>query len=158
MVLTDDYREFLESLNAHEVHYLVIGGYAVGHYGHPRYTKDMDIWLWMNKTNAERTVKALERFGFGSLGLKAEDFLSKDDVIQLGFEPDRIDLITSLESVSFEECFQRRQMVSWRGTNINVIGLEDLIRSKQSTGRLQDLADVEQLGRGLPRKSGKNKG
>lgn len=150
MVLSDDYREFIESLNAHRVRYLVVGAYAVGHFGHPRYTKDLDVWVWLDRANAEKVVTALEQFGFGSLGLKVEDFLSKDTIIQLGYEPDRIDILTDLNDVRFEECFERKVIVSWRGTKVNLISRRDLIRSKQATGRLQDLADIEQLGKKVP--------
>jgi len=80
MVLNQDFKEFIESLNDNNVRYLIIGGYAVAFHGHPRYTKEVDIWLWLDRENAENMVKALDQFGFGSLGLKAEDFLEPDTV------------------------------------------------------------------------------
>ncbi|MBI5473325.1 MAG: hypothetical protein HY961_13355 [Ignavibacteriae bacterium] len=147
MDLTDDYKEFVESLNAFDVRYLVVGGYAVGQHGHPRYTKDLDIWVWIDKANAENLMKALNHFGFGSLPLKAEDFLSKDTIAQLGYEPDRIDIITDLNNVTFEECYERRTIVNWKGVPVNLIGVDDLVLTKMGTGRLQDLADIEQLGK-----------
>ena len=147
MDLTDDYKEFIESLNAFDVRYLIVGGYAVGQHGHPRYTGDMDVWVWIDKTNAENIVKALNHFGFGSLPLKAEDFLSKSTIAQLGYEPDRIDIITDVNNVTFEDCYERRTIVNWKGVPVNVIGLDDLVLTKKGTGRLQDLADIEQLGK-----------
>lgn len=147
MDLTDDYKEFIESLNAFDVRYLVVGGYAVGQHGHPRYTKDMDVWIWIDQTNAENVMKALKHFGFGSLNLTVTDFLSKTTIVQLGYEPDRIDLITDVNNVTFEECYERRTIVNWKGIPVNVIGVDDLVLTKKGTGRLQDLADIEQLGK-----------
>lgn len=147
MDLTDDYKEFIESLNAFDVRYLIVGGYAVGQHGHPRYTGDMDVWVWIDKTNADNIIKALNHFGFGSLPLKAEDFLSKSTIAQLGYEPDRIDIITDVNNVTFEECYDRRTIVHWKGIAVNVIGVDDLVLTKKGTGRLQDLADIEQLGK-----------
>ncbi len=147
MDLTDDYKEFIESLNAFDVRYLIVGGYAVGQHGHPRYTKELDVWVWIDKTNADNIIKALNHFGFGSLALKAEDFLSKSTIAQLGHEPDRIDIITNVNNVTFEECYDRRTIVHWKGIVVNVIGVDDLVLTKRGTGRLQDLADIEQLGK-----------
>lgn len=106
----------------------------------------MDVWIWIDQTNAENVMKALEHFGFGSLNLTIADFLSKT-TIQLGYEPDRINLITDVNNVTFEECYERRTIVNWRGIPVNVIGVDDLVLTKKGTGRLQDLADIEQLGK-----------
>jgi hypothetical protein len=89
-MLNQDFKEFIELLNANRVRYLVVGGYAVALHGHPRYTKDIDIWLDRDEENAERVVRALDQFGFGSLGLTAGDFLEPDQIIQLGYAPNRI--------------------------------------------------------------------
>jgi hypothetical protein len=147
MDLTDDYKEFIESLNAFDVRYRVVGGYAVGQHGHPRYTRDMDVWVWIDQTNAENVIMALKHFGFGSLNLTAADLLSRTSIVQLGYEPDRIDLITDVKNVTFEECYERRTIVNWMGVPVNVIGVDDLVLTKKGTGRLQDLADIEQLGK-----------
>jgi hypothetical protein len=96
MILAQDFREFIQSLNDNHVRYLIVGGYAVAFHGHPRYTKDLDVWLWVDEQNAEKMVKALEQFGFASLGLTADDFLEPGIIIQLGYPPNRIDLITKL--------------------------------------------------------------
>ncbi len=145
MVLTQDFREFFQSLNEHNVRYLVIGGYAVAFHGHPRYTKDIDVWIEADKTNAEKLIDALRAFGFGSLGLEAADFLDPDDVIQLGYPPNRIDLLTALKGVDFDTCYASRIVVEIQDTSVNFIDLENLKKNKRATGRLQDLADLEQL-------------
>lgn len=145
MILNPDFREFVKLLNEHEVRYLIVGGYAVTFHGHPRYTKDIDVWLWLEPTNAVKTVQMLDDFGFGSLGLNAEDFLEPNQVIQLGYPPSRIDLTTSLTGVSFEDCYPRRLNIEIDGIQLSVIDLENLKKNKRATGRLQDLADVEAL-------------
>ncbi len=88
-MLNQDFKEFIQFLNANSVRYLVVGGYAVAVHGHPRYTKDIDIWIEMSSENADNLLKALEQFGFGSLGLNSQDFLTPDQIIQLGYPPNR---------------------------------------------------------------------
>jgi len=127
------------------VRYLVVGGYAVALHGHPRYTKDIDIWIEMTPENAQRVIEALAQFGFGSLGLRAEDFLEADQIIQLGYPPARIDLLTTVPGVEFETCYASRVQVEIDNVTINFIDLDNLKRSKRAAGRLQDLADLENL-------------
>ena len=145
MVLNRDFREFIQLLNEHDVRYLVVGGYAVAFHGHPRYTKDIDIWFWLNKKNAEKLVNVLREFGFESLGLTQEDFLDPDQVIQLGYPPNRIDILTNLRGVDFEECYASKIEVNIEGTTVKFIDLDNLKKNKKSTGRYQDLADLENL-------------
>jgi hypothetical protein len=145
MLLNQDFREFIELLNNNDVRYLVVGGYAVALHGHPRYTKDIDIWIELTPENADRVVQALEQFGFGSLGLKPADFLEPSQVIQLGYPPRRIDLLTSLKGVDFNDCYQDRTTIVIEGMNIDFINLANLKKNKQATGRHQDLADLENL-------------
>ncbi len=104
-MLNQDFKEFIQSLNDNGVRYLVVGGYAVALHGHPRYTKDPDVWIEMSPANAARMIKALDDFGFGSLGLKEEDFLVADQVIQLGQPPSRIDLLVTVSGVDFTTCY-----------------------------------------------------
>ncbi len=144
-MLSKDFKEFIESLNKSDVRYLVVGGYAVAFHGHPRYTKDLDVWVELSPDNANRIVKALEDFGFGSLDIKAEDFLVGDQIIQLGFPPHRIDILTTLKGVTFEQCYQSKAHLEVDGVPINFIDVENLKRNKRATGRSQDLADVENL-------------
>lgn len=144
-VLNKDFREFVKSLNDSGVRYLVVGGYAVAFHGHPRYTRDIDIWIERSAKNAAGMVAALERFGFGSIGLKAEDFLVPEQIIQLGNPPNRIDLLTSVSGVEFEACYAARVTVDVDGVAVNFIDLENLKKSKKAAGRHQDLADLENL-------------
>jgi hypothetical protein len=145
MVLNQDFKEFIQSLNDNQVHYLVVGGYAVAFHGHPRYTKDIDIWVEMEMENASRIIKALDQFGFSSLGLKEEDFLIADQIIQLGYPPNRIDLLTSLSGIDFKRCYAHRVQVEVEGVIVNFIDLGSLKINKRASGRHQDLADLENL-------------
>ena len=144
-MLSKDFKEFIESLNVHNVRYLVVGGYAVAFHGYPRYTKDLDVWIELSSENAANVVKALEEFGFGSLGIKPEDFLEGDQIIQLGCPPNRIDILTTLKKVNFEDCYKKRIQIEIQGVKINFIDLENLKQNKRATGRPQDLADAENL-------------
>jgi hypothetical protein len=146
MVLNQDFKEFIRSLNNNQVRYLVIGGYAVALHGHPRYTKDIDIWVDRNEENAERIVAALEEFGFGDLGFEPSDFLEAGQIIQLGYPPNRIDILTSVKGVEFADCYQARVVVEVDAeTQTDFIDLDNLKRNKRASGRPQDLADLEGL-------------
>jgi predicted nucleotidyltransferase len=138
-------KEFIELLNDHDVRYLVIGGVAVAFHGYPRYTKDLDIWLEINPENAARVIQVLRAFGFESLGLAIDDFLEADTVIQLGYPPNRIDLIMGASGVNFEACYCHKIEVEIEGVKVNFIDLENLKKNKKASGRLQDLADIENL-------------
>lgn len=144
-MLNQDFKEFIKSLNDNDVRYLVVGGYAVAFHGHPRYTKDIDIWIEMSRENATSLMRALDEFGFGLIGLKAEDFLEPDQVVQLGYPPNRIDLLLSLSGVDFENCYASKIQVTIDDVTVNFIDLENLKKNKKASGRLQDLADVESL-------------
>jgi len=127
------------------VRYLVVGGYAVALHGYPRYTKDMDVWVEMTTENASRVIEALNQFGFGSLDLKAADFMIPDQIIQLGYPPRRIDILTTLPGVEFSDCYASRVTTDMDGVSVNFIDLENLKKNKKATGRHQDLADLEAL-------------
>ena len=144
-MLNQDFKEFIKSLNNNNVKYLIVGGYAVALHGHPRYTNDIDIWIELSQTNAKNLVKALDQFGFDSLKLKEEDFLEPERVIQLGYPPRRIDILTSIKGVDFNECFKSRIEVKIEDISVNFIDLENLKKNKKATGRFQDLADLENL-------------
>ena len=145
MALNQDFKEFLQLLNDNEVRYLVVGGYAVALHGYPRYTKDIDIWIDSVEPNATKLVQAIDQFGFGSLGLKANDFLTPDTIIQMGIAPNRIDILTSIPGVDFATCFESRLIIPVEDVMLNLISLEDLRKNKKASGRLQDLADLERL-------------
>ncbi len=145
MNLNQDFKKFFQLLNANEVQYLIVGGYAVAFHGHPRYTKDIDVWIWIDPENAARVVKTLADFGFESLGLKENDFLETETIIQLGYAPNRIDLIMGVPGVAFPECYAKRVETEIDGVTLPFIDLENLKKAKKASGRLQDLADIENL-------------
>lgn len=144
-MLNQDFREFIQSLNNNGVRYLVVGGYAVALHGYPRYTKDIDIWVEPSSENAAKIIQALHDFGFGSLDLNINDFTEPDMIIQLGYPPNRIDLIFSPAGVEFDTCFTSRVITEIEGVPVNFIDLENLRINKKSAGRRQDLADLENL-------------
>lgn len=144
-MLSKDFKEFIGLLNEHNVKYLVVGGYAVAIHGYPRYTKDLDVWIELSPDNAGRILKALDKFGFSPLDFKPDDFLEADQIIQLGYPPNRIDILTSLTDLTFEECYRSRVQVEIQGVHINFIDVDNLKKNKRATGRLQDLADVDNL-------------
>ena len=149
MRLSRDFRELLECFARHEVRFLIVGGWALAAHGHPRMTKDLDIWVWADPANADAVIAALEDFGFGDLDLTVEDFLESDMVVQLGCPPNRVDLLTSPAGVDFETCWSDRLDISMDGLTVPFIGLEGLKQNKRSSGRPQDLVDIEILeGRG----------
>jgi hypothetical protein len=145
MQLDRDFKEFVSLLNAHNVRYLIVGGYAVAAHGLPRYTGDFDTWIWLSKENAKKVLDVLEEFGFGGLAITEEDFSRENSVVQLGYPPQRIDLLTSISGVSFEDAWLRRLDIDIDGEVIGFIGREDLITNKREVGRPQDLADVARL-------------
>lgn len=144
-MLNRDFREFIQSLSDNGVRYLVVGGYAVAVHGHPRYTRDLDVWIDMSPDNAARIVAALNQFGFASLQLQTSDFLVPDQTIQLGHPPNRIDLMTTLPGVEFPTCYAARLMIDVDGLAVNFIDIESLRKNKRASGRHQDLADLENL-------------
>jgi hypothetical protein len=146
MEVQQDFRDLFALFNAHKVDYLIVGAYALAYHGAPRYTGDMDILVRPSPENAHRILKALEAFGFGSVGLTAEDFTVPDKVIQLGVPPVRIDIVTSITGVSWEEAAAGRVQGNYGDTVVNFIGRKEFIRNKQALGRKRDQADLEALG------------
>lgn len=145
MELDRDFSEFVASCAAHDVRFLIVGGYAVAAHGHPRFTKDLDVWVWVGEQNADRLVAALADFGFGSLGLTPADFMEENVVIQLGYPPKRIDILTGIDGVEFHECWGRRVEFAVGDQVLPFLSAEDLIANKRASGRAQDLADVSAL-------------
>ncbi len=144
-MLNQDFKEFIKSLNDKHVKYLVVGGYALAFHGHPRYTKDLDIWIQIDKTNAQNIIQALKEFGFASLDLKEEDFLEANQMIQLGYPPSRIDILTGADGVNFDQCYDSRLSIEIDNEPVYFIDRENLVKNKLATGRTQDLADAEKL-------------
>lgn len=147
MEVDENYVEFIGLLNAEQVRYLVVGGYAVNYHGYPRYTGDIDIWLWLDPDNIERAIACIRRFGFGALGIDASDLTASNKVLQLGYEPVRIDLLTTVDGVDFEACYRNRSLVELGPVDAPFLSLDDLLTAKRATGRPQDLADVAALNR-----------
>ena len=140
-----DFAELLRLFNKHDVRYCVVGAFAVAAYGHPRYTKDLDVFVWPQKGNGERICRALRDFGFGSLAINPADFAKKGRVIQLGYEPVRIDLVTAIDGVTFEQVWKNKRSRKFGPVRVFFIGLDDLIKNKRTSGRKQDLADLQTL-------------
>ncbi len=145
MPLNKDLREFVESLNANRVEFLVVGAHAVAWHGISRTTKDIDFFVRKGADNGARIVKALEEFGLGSLGVTAQDFVADDQILQIGYPPNRIDLITTIAGVSFEDAWTAREAGNIDGLPVQYIGLTELLRNKETAGRPQDLADAARL-------------
>jgi predicted nucleotidyltransferase len=144
-MFNQDFREFVELLIKHKVDYLIVGGYAVGIHGYPRYTGDLDIWLHNTPENADKILKVVNEFGFSTYGLTAADFTKPENIIQLGYPPLRIDLLTHIDGVSFDECFPNRKEVIIENLTVNFISYDDLLKNKKASGRNRDKDDIENL-------------
>ena len=140
-----DYEELLLLFNKHKVKYCVIGAFAVGFYAIPRYTKDIDILVEPTTCNGEKIVTALKEFGFGPLKLSKGDFSRPGRFVQLGYEPVRVDIITSIKGCSFEKAWRNKRKGLFGKEKVFFIGMDELIKAKRSAGRKQDLADLEIL-------------
>ncbi len=146
MEIQSDFKELLELFNSHKIEYLIIGGYALAHHGAPRYTGDIDLFVKPDLDNAKCIVRALDDFGFGSLGLTREDFMEPGQIIQLGMPPGRIDIITSISGVTWYEANAGKVAGTCGGVPVNFVGREQFVKNKKATGRTKDLADLEALG------------
>lgn len=139
-----DFRDLIAALNVRRVEFVVIGAFALAYHGRPRATGDMDVWIRPTAENARRTLDALKDFGFGSVGLTERDILS-GKVIQLGYPPVRIDLLTDIDGVGPDEIWNERVAGSFGDQPAHYISKRCLILNKKATGRAQDLADLEAL-------------
>jgi hypothetical protein len=140
-----DFEELLQLFNKHKIHYCVVGGFAIAFYGVPRYTKDLDLFVRPDITNGKKIIQALKEFGFKSLKISEQDFAKPGFVIQLGYEPVRVDLITQIDGLTFEEVWKTKKKSVYGSEKIVLIGKKALIKNKKASGRKQDLADVEML-------------
>lgn len=150
MLINDDFKEFFELLNAHKVSYLIVGGYAVGFHGYPRYTQDIDVFYERSEANAKAMWSALQAFGFGNVGLAQEDFVKDNQVVQLGQPPNRIDLINTIDGVTFETAWQTRVSGEYGKIPVSFIGKAELLHNKKTTGRDKDLLDAKLLTQTTP--------
>ncbi len=146
MEVQSDFRDLLALFRKHDVDFLVVGAYALAFHGVPRFTGDLDVLVRCDLENASRIVDALSEFGFGSLGLEASDFEESDQVVQLGVAPVRVDLLTSISGVSWEEAHAGRVEDSYGDVPVAYLGRNQLVANKRATGRKKDLADLEALG------------
>jgi hypothetical protein len=145
MEISRDFKELLELLNANKVEYLIVGAYAMAFYGAPRFTGDLDIFVRPDRENARRILQTLSEFGFGSLQLTEADFSQADNVIQLGYPPIRIDLLTTLTGLTWEQVNSGKTAGQFGGVRVFYIGKNELIQNKRAVGRKKDLADIETL-------------
>jgi hypothetical protein len=145
LTLPQDFKEFLRLLQAHEVEYLLIGGYAVAYHGYPRATQDLDIWIAIEPGNAARMTAVLREFGFDAANLSADLFLQDNKVIRMGIPPMRIEVMTTISGVGFAECYAAKVTDALDGVPVSIIGLRHLKLNKQASGRHKDLDDLEHL-------------
>ena len=142
-----DFVEMLSALSEAGAEFLVVGAHALAAHGYPRATGDLDLWVRADAANASRVLAALRRFGSPLFDLSADDLSREGNVFQIGVPPVRIDILTSVSGVTFEEAWPRRTTVTLEGIAVGVIGREDLVRNKRATGRPQDLLDANRLER-----------
>jgi hypothetical protein len=140
-----DFEELLRFFVSHGAKAVIVGAHAVAFHAKPRYTKDLDVFVEPTHENAERVLEALTEFGCGDLGLTVADFSEPGRIVQLGFPPNRIDLMTSIDGVSFEEVWNGRVQATYGSARVFMIGREELIRNKAASARPQDLADLSWL-------------
>ena len=143
--LAPDFKEFLQLLRSAKIEYLLVGGYAVGHYGFPRATGDLDIWVANHDENATRLVDALHQFGFDVPELNKSLFQEPNHVVRMGVPPVRLEVLSSIDGVNFQDCYPRREIAVIDGIEVDVISLVDLKKNKRASGRHQDLTDLEKL-------------
>ncbi len=145
MILSQDMKDLIDLFEKYEVKYIVVGGFAVVAYGYVRTTQDIDFLIYPSKNNSEKMMKTLTEFGFGNAGIPKEYFEKEGVAIHLGVEPNRIDFLTSLQGISNDEIFKNVKNIEYYNKQFKIISKEDLIKCKKATGRLKDLADVEEL-------------
>jgi len=144
-LLNPDFRDMLSALSAAEADYLVVGAYALAAHGYPRATGDIDLWVRPTKENALRVWKSLAAFGAPTSKITVDDFSMPDIVYQIGIAPRRIDILTSISGVEFEQAWEKRISIELDGLTVPVIGREHLLANKRASGRPKDLADAETL-------------
>jgi hypothetical protein len=144
-MLNEDYKEMLQCLADENAEFLIVGAYAMAAHGYPRATMDIDIWVRPSPDNAEAVLRALRRFGAPLRGLTLGDLQADDTIFQIGVAPRRIDIITGVSGLRFEEAFARSARIRIEGLQISIPSIDDLILNKRASGRTKDLADAEAL-------------
>lgn len=148
MQANQDFRDLFAALNAADAEYLVVGALALAAHGHVRATKDLDVWVRPTPENAERVHRALVSFGAPLQDLTVADLASPDLIFQIGVPPVRVDIITSIDGVEFDEAWTEKVVSEYAAETVQVLSRRHLIQNKKASGRLQDLADVEALEQG----------
>lgn len=145
MAVNPDFKDLFAALNDAGAKYLLVGGYAVAFHGQPRFTKDLDIWVEASPENAVRVIDALKLFGAPLATLTPADLTQPDLIFQIGIPPNRIDVLTSIDGVTFTEAWIAREQTIYGDQPVPVIGRVQLIQNKQASGRPQDLLDLKAL-------------
>jgi hypothetical protein len=145
MKVNPDFRDLLSAFNVAGVRFLIVGGYALAYHAHPRFTKDLDLLIEPTPENARRVHEALRSFGAPLSGVGPEDFASEGTVFQMGMAPNRIDVMTAIDGVSFAEAWDGRSESRYGDQPAPVLGRAELIKNKRASGRPQDLVDVDLL-------------
>jgi hypothetical protein len=140
-----DFSDFISALNQNAVEYVIVGAYDLAILGYPRYTGDIDIWINPSIVNAKALIKAIHDFGMKSISLTEQDILS-GNIIQLGYPPVRIDMLTILDGLTADEIWASRQQGSFGKLPVFYLGRAAFVKNKRATGRLKDLADLEAIG------------
>jgi predicted nucleotidyltransferase len=143
--LTEDFKEFLTLLNENNVEYLLIGGYAVGYYGYPRTTADMDVWIAIHSENARKMVAVFNQFGLRGDNVNEQLFQQPGHIVRMGIPPVRIEVLNEIDGVEFKECFANCKPVEIDGVPVSLISLADLRRNKLAAAQHKDLDDIEHL-------------
>ena len=143
--MNQDFKDLFAALNAAGAEYLLVGGYAVAFHAEPRFTKDLDVWVRATRENAERVLAALREFGAPLQNLAVADMAAPDLIFQMGVPPNRIDIVTSIDGVSFEEAWPARVVGTYGDQALPIIGRQHLVQNKKASSRPQDLLDVEVL-------------
>lgn len=146
--MNQDFVDLLRAFSDHDVEYIVVGAHALAAHGHVRATKDLDVWIHATSENSARAYRALATFGAPLSQLTEEDLATPGTIFQIGVDPLRIDILTRIDGLEFAEAWKSRVSTSFGGVKTAVLSRADLIRNKRASGRLQDLADVEQLEKG----------
>jgi hypothetical protein len=148
--MNEDFRDLLRALLEAGARFLVVGAHAMAVHGVPRATGDLDVWIAVEPANADCVMKALSRFGapLAAMGVSRADFLREDQVVQVGLPPRRIDLLTSISGVGFEQAWDDRVTREVEGMAVPFLGRDSLVRNKRASGRAKDRADLEALGEG----------
>ena len=144
-VLPADFKEFLKLLNEDDVRYLLIGGYAVGYHGYPRATADMDVWIAISPDNAAKMVAVFKRFGMMDPELTPDLFQEKGKIIRMGVPPMRIEVLTEIDGVDFDQCYRERLSTEIDEQDVQLISRRHLLLNNRASARHKDLADVENL-------------